>query len=34
MKKNYKIGTWMVTNTPAGLDVISKSGFDFVCIDI
>ena len=23
MKKNYKIGTWMLTNTPAGLDVIS-----------
>ena len=34
MKKNYKIGTWMMTNTPAGLDVISKSGFDFVCIDL
>lgn len=24
----------MLTNTPAGLDVISKSGFDFVCIDL
>jgi len=34
MKKSYKIGTWMLTNTPAGLDVISKSGFDFVCIDL
>tara|TARA_Y100000590_G_scaffold470736_1_gene669018 strand:- start:13781 stop:14509 length:729 start_codon:yes stop_codon:yes gene_type:complete len=34
MKKRYRIGTWMLTNTPAGLDVISKSGFDFVCIDL
>jgi len=34
MKKNYKIGTWMLTNTPAGLDVISKLAFDFVCIDL
>jgi len=34
MKKKYKIGTWIITNSPAGVDVISKSGFDFVCIDL
>ena len=34
MKKKYKIGTWIITNSPAGIDVISKSGFDFVCIDL
>ena len=34
MKKKYKIGTWIITNSPASVDVISKSGFDFVCIDL
>lgn len=34
MKKKIKIGTWIVTNNPDGTDVISQSGFDWVCVDL
>ena len=33
MKKS-SIGAWILTYNPAATDVISKSGFDWVCIDL
>ena len=32
--KKTSIGAWILTYNPAATDVISKSGFDWVCIDL
>ena len=34
MKNKYKLGSWILTYNPAGTDVMSKSGFDWICIDL